>query len=210
MGRISTGVGLISGINSKDIIDQLIQLEQAPKTLLQSRKDKVTAQKDAYGGISTSLTDLQSIGRAFERPTTFTASDATSSDENVLTATTAAGAAVGSYQFQVARLVTAQQSVTGGFADPSAAVGSGPGALTIEMGGGNLNAQTELATLNGGAGVRRGLFRVTDRSGKSAVIDTTAAVTVADVVKRINTSLDISVRASVSGDRLVLTDGTGA
>src|SRR3954453_294580 len=155
MGRISTGIGLISGINSKDIIDQLIAIEQQPKTLLQSRKDKVSAQKDAYTGISTSLTDLRSIGRAFERPTTFTASDATSSDEDVLTATTAAGAAIGSsqfqgaglapppaagpaigsYQFQVARLVTAQQSITTGFADPSASVGSGPGSLTVEMGG---------------------------------------------------------------------------
>src|SRR3954452_2035612 len=183
MGRISTGVGLISGINSKDIIDQLIQLEQAPKTLLQSRKAKVDAQKDAYGGISTSLSDLPSIGRAVERPTTLTPSHATSSDEDVLPATTAAGAAIGSYQFQVARLVTAQQSITTGFADPSASVGSGPGALTVEMGGGNLSATPALATLNGVAGVRRGLFRVTDRSGKSAVIDTTAAITVDDVVK---------------------------
>ena len=211
MGRISTGIGLISGINSKDIIDQLIAIEQQPKTLLQSRKDKVSAQKDAYTGISTSLTDLQSIGRAFERPTTFTASDATSSDENVLTATTSAGAAD--------RVVPV----------PGRAAGHRPAErhrrLRRPERGRRLGAgqshdrdgrrrperpRPSWRTLNGGAGVRRGLFRITDRSGKSAVIDTTSAVTVDDVIKRINTSLDISVRASVSGDRLVLTDGTGA
>ena len=90
MGRISTSVGLISGINTTDIINQLIQLEQAPKTLLQSRKDKVSAQKDAYTSISTELTTLQGLGRTFERPTTFSASTAQSSDENVLTASTSA------------------------------------------------------------------------------------------------------------------------
>src|SRR4051812_40618643 len=207
MGRISTSVGLISGINTSDIIDQLIKLEQAPKTLLQNRKDKVTAQKDAYSGISTQLTTLQGLGRAFERPSTFAASTAQSSDDNVLTATTSAGASVGSFQFQVAGLVTAQQSVTGGFASADTALAAGN--LTIELGGGNLNAQTDLSQLNGGAGVRRGLFRITHRSGKTQGIDTSAAVTLDDVVKKINTSLDISVRASVKGDKLTLTDSTG-
>ena len=45
MGRISTGVGLVSGINSKDIIDQLIALESRPKDLLQARLDGVNQQK---------------------------------------------------------------------------------------------------------------------------------------------------------------------
>src|SRR5688500_14544339 len=78
------------------------------------------------------------------------------------------------------------------------------------MGGGNVNPATELSSLNGGAGVRRGSFRVTDRSGKSAVIDVSDAITVDDVVRKINTSLDVSVRAAVSGDKLVLTDASGA
>ena len=208
MGRITSGVGLISGINTTDIINQLISLEQAPKTQLQARKDTVSAQKDAYAGIITQLTDLQTAGKAFERPTTFTASKAESSDKNVLTATTGASAAVGSYQFQVARLVTSQQSVTAGFADTSATVGAGN--LTIELGGGDLGAATPLSQLNGGTGVRRGLFRITDRAGKTAVIDTTSAVTLDDVIRKINTSLDISVHAAAAGDKLVLTDTSGA
>src|SRR3954462_8976755 len=125
MGRISSSVRVISGIHTSDINQQLNQLEQAPKTLLQGRKDKVAAQKDAYSGISTQLTTLQGLGRAFERPSTFAASTAQSSDEGVLTATTSAGASVGSFQFQVARLVTAQQSVTGGFASADTALAAG-------------------------------------------------------------------------------------
>src|SRR4051794_30801887 len=105
MGRISSSVGLVSGINTGDIIDQLIKLEQAPKTPLQNRKDKDPPQEAAYSSISTQWTPLQGLGGAFERPSTFAASTAQSSDDNVLTATTSAGASVGSFQFQVARLV---------------------------------------------------------------------------------------------------------
>lgn len=205
---ISSSVGLVSGINSKDIIDQLMKLEERPKTLLQTRKDKLSLQREAYVAISGKLTSLTTSARTFQRPSTFTASTATSSDENVLTATTTAGAAVGSYQFQVARLVTSQQAVTAGYADPSSTVKAGT--ISIEMGGGNLNAQTPLSLLNGGAGISRGSFRITDRSGSSAVIDISAAVTLDDVIKKINTSLDIGVRASVDGDKIVLKDTTGA
>src|SRR4051794_23749951 len=98
MGTITSGVGLISGINSKDIIDQLMQIEERPKTLLQSRKDKLGAQRDAYSGISTVFPSPTPAPRASQRPSPSPAAPANSTDENVLTATTTAGAAVGSYQ----------------------------------------------------------------------------------------------------------------
>ena len=61
--------------------------------------------------------------------------------------------------------------------------------------GGELTSQSTLSQLNGGEGVRRGMFRITDRAGNTAVIDTTAAVSLDDVIKKINTSLDVSVKA---------------
>src|SRR5579884_3294066 len=210
MGTITSGIGLVSDLNSAQIIDQLMQIESQPKTLLQTRIDTNNAQKDAYNGLLTQLQQLQTVGQTLERPATFDATTAKSSDENTLTATTTAGAPVGSYQFQVAQLVSAQQSVSNGFTTPDAQLSAGT--LTIEMGGGNLNNATNLSDLNGGAGVSRGQFRITDSSGKTDVIDTSAAVTLDDVVKKINTSLDISVKASISGDHLVLNDlssGTG-
>ena len=207
MGRITSSVGLVSGINSADIIDQLMKLEERPKTLLQDRIETANEQKLAFTDISTRLTSLRITSSTFKRPSTFEGAATSSSNEDVLTATAANGAAIGSFQFQVARLVTSQQTVSKGFAATTAKMKAGT--ITIEQGGGELSSQTPLAQLNGGAGVRRGMFRITDKAGKSAVIDTTAAVTVDDVVKKINTSLDIGVRASVKGDQLVLTDQTG-
>lgn len=207
MGRISTGIGLVSGINSSDIIDQLMTLESQPVTILQTRVDSVNQQKLAFTDLQAQLTAIQIFGQSIEKPQTFDAASTTSSDDNVLTATASAGAAIGSFQFQVARLVTTQQAVSAGFTDATSKVGAGT--ITIEQGGGEVNSQTPLSALNGGQGIGRGLFRITDGSGHSAVIDTTAAVTVNDVIKKINTSLDISVRASISGDQIKLTDNSG-
>ncbi|MGB7160979.1 MAG: flagellar filament capping protein FliD [Tepidisphaeraceae bacterium] len=208
MGRISTDVGLVSGINKRDIIDQLMSLESRPKELLQDRIDQTNDRRLAYTDISTRLTSLRITGTKLKKPSTFESATAASSNEDVLTATAANGAAVGSFQFQVARLVTSQQTVSKGFADVTTQK-VGAGTLTIEQGGGELSSQTPLAQLNGGAGVRRGMFRITDRSGATSVIDVSAAVSMDDVIKKINTSLEVNVRATLDGDRVVLTDRTG-
>ena len=209
MGRISTGIGLVSNIDYRAIIDQLMTLESRPKDKLQTRIDEATQRKLAYTDLSTRLAGLKLTATTLKKPSSFQAANASSSNEDVLTATAANGAAVGNYQFNVARLVTTQQAVTGGFADFNTAK-VGAGTITIEQGGGELFTQTPLSQLNGGAGVRRGQFRITDRSGATAVIDTTAAVTIDDVVRQINTSLNVRVRATVDGDRLMLADLTGS
>lgn len=207
MAQITSSVGLVSGINTGAIIDSLMALSQAPVTLLQTQVNSFQAQQHAYSSLETQLTSLQLVGKSLELPATFLASTATSSDPNVLTATTTAGAPSGSYQFQVAQLVSAQQSVSNGFASTASPLQAGT--ITLGLGGGSLDAQTGLASLNGGAGVSSGQFRITDRSGKTDVIDTTGAVTLDDVVNKINTSLDISVQASIQNNHLVLTDSSG-
>lgn len=207
MGRISSSVGLISGINSRDIIDQLMSIESQPKTNLQARIDKTNEQKLAFTDLSTRLTSLRISSTTLKKPSTFTQATATSSDENVLTAVAGAGASVGSYTFQVARMVTSQQMVTRGFADSDKTT-VGAGTITLEMGGGDLNKEVSLTDLRGGQGVRRGVFRITDRTGKTANIDISAAVSLDDVVKKINTSLDIGVKAKIGNNGLELEDTT--
>ncbi|HWE92947.1 MAG TPA: flagellar filament capping protein FliD [Tepidisphaeraceae bacterium] len=207
MGTITSGIGLVSGIDTNSIITQLIALEQQPVTILQTRISTATAQKQAFTDLQTQLSTIQQIGQSLELPQTFAASAANSTDPNTLTATATAGAAVGSYQFQVARLVTSQQSISNGFASTNALVGAGN--ISITTGGGDLQSPTTLAQLNGGQGVQRGQFRITDGGGNSSVIDISSAVTLDDVVKKINTALDTSVRASIQGNHLVLNDTSG-
>ncbi len=208
MGTITTGIGLVSGLNSKDIIDQLMRLEGRKKDLVQARVDAISSQKTAYTEVSTRLVSMRISAQQFAKPSFFTAATATSSNEDVLTASASKGAAVGTYQFQVARLVQAQQMVSKGFSSADKAP-VGAGTLTIEVGGGEVTQENLLSDLRGGAGVSRGKIRVTDMTGKNAVIDLSDAVSLDDVVKKINTTVDINIRASVTNDRLVLTDQSG-
>jgi flagellar hook-associated protein 2 len=208
MAQISSGIGLISGINSADIINQLMSIEAQPVTNLQARINTLAQTKTAYQTIATGLTSLQTNAQALNTASTFQAADATSSDDSVVSATAATGATQGSYQLQVAQLVTTQQVISQGYEDfNNTKVGAGT--ITIGLGGGELTKDDQLADLNGGAGVSSGQFRITDRSGASTVIDTSSAVTLQDVVKKINTALDVQVHASLQGDKIVLDDTTG-
>lgn len=207
MGTITSSIGLVSGINTGQIIDELMKLESQPVQLIQTRISSVNTQMQAYADMGTELSSLHTLGLSLERPSNFHNSTATSSNPDVLNATTTVGATQGSYQFRVARVVSAQQSVSNGFTSADAPLQAGT--MTFDLGGGNLNAQTNLADLNGGAGVSRGLFRVTDRNGHSDVVDTSADITLDDVVAHINTALDVSVKASVQNNKLVLTDTSG-
>jgi flagellar hook-associated protein 2 len=208
VAQITSSIGLISGINTGQIIDELIAIDSEPVTLLNTEISSAQAVKTAYQDLETQLSSIQTVGNALALPQTFKSSTASSSDTSVLTATTGTDAAVGTYQFQVSRTVTTQQSISEGFADSSNAL-VGAGTITLEQGGGEASSETALSQLNGGAGVSRGQFRITDRSGNSATIDTSDAVTLDDVVNKINTALGISVHAAVTDHGLVLTDQTG-
>jgi flagellar hook-associated protein 2 len=208
MGTITSSVGLISGINTGQIIDELMSIESQPVELLQNQLDTTTARQEAFSTLSTSLGSLQTTAQALEKTSAFTAATATSSNNNVLTATAANGAAVGSYNLQVAQLVTTQQMISTGFTDSTNAK-VGAGTITIDMGASSLATQTPLSQLNGGAGIGRGQFRITDAAGNSEVINTTSDITVDDVLKQINTALDISVAATVQGNQIVLKDTSG-
>ncbi len=165
-------------------------------------------QQAAYQTIETSLNSLQQIGQSLALPQTFQNATTNSSNPTVLTATAGVGAAVGSYQFQVAQLVTTQQTISNGFANTTTAP-VGAGTITLEAGGGQAYSQTPLSQLNGGTGVAQGQFRITDRSGNSAVIDTSNDINLDDVVNQINNALGISVKASVTDQGLAITDESG-
>jgi flagellar hook-associated protein 2 len=208
MAQITSSIGLISGIDTGAIINELISLDAEPVTLLQSQIASATAQNQAYSTLETQINNIQSVGQSLALPQSFQSTVANSSDQNVLTASTSVGAAVGSYQLQVARLVTTQQTISQGYASATSLVGAGT--LTLEQGGGLLTSQTSLGNLNGGAGVTAGQIRITDRSGDSTVIDTSNDISLDDVVNQINTSQGINVHASIVDNHLVLQDQTGS
>lgn len=211
MGQITSGVGLVSGLNIASIIDQLISIEARPRTLLQSRNEVLRSQQVAFQDVNARLLALQNSASSFAGTSLFTGTNASTSNESVLTASSGIGAVPGTYSFIVNRLVAAQQSITRGFQDAtSTPVAPNGTTLTFDRGEARLDSQTRLSTLNGGEGINRGFIRITDRSGATSLVDLTSVVTVDDVVDKINQTTGVNVIAAVDGDALTITDASGA
>lgn len=208
MSGITTSTGIFSGINTGQLIDQLIQAESRPKILAQQRVNALQTQRAAFLDINSSLLALKTAAGSLRTNKVFQANRAASSDDTVLTATAANSATPGTYSLLVSRLVSTQQQISRGFADRTS-TGVGATGLTLEVGGGRLDSDTALATLNGGSGVARGRVKITDGSGASAIVDLSNAVTVGDVLGAINSAAGVSVAASVEGDSFKVKDTSG-
>ena len=205
MSGISSSVGLISGLNTADLISQLMAIESQPMELLQDRVDVISAERTAFMDLSARLLSLKNTIQGFAEAEFFQNFRATSSNTDVLTAVAGENATLGSFGFQVHSLVANHSLISQGFADADSTP-VGAGTITLEMGNGFLNPATDLELLNGGDGVRRGKIEITDLAGNSAKIDLTAVLSVEDVLEAINSQTAINVRAGVSGDRIVLED----
>lgn len=208
MGGISTSVGPFSGIDSGALIAQLLAVESRPKQLAQARIASLQAQRAAYLDVNSALLALKTSATTFRTDKIFRAAKAVSSNPDALTATAGTTAVPGVYQFTVARLVSTQQQLSRGFANRDL-TGVGLSQLAVEVGGGRLDAETLLSTLNGGQGVARGKIKVTDTDGAVATIDLSTAVTVDDVLSAINSNGTANVEAVVEGDRITVVDRAG-
>ncbi len=204
MSGITSSVGLISGIDTGGLIEQLLQIEARPRTLAQQRLVQLQTQQAAYLDINTRLSALRTASSTFRNDKVFSTSKATSSDDAVMTATASTSAQPGSYQFIVDRLVTTQQQLSKGFSDRDSSP-FGATSFTFESDKGRLDTDVGLADLNGGAGVRRGTFNLTDSTGATAEIDLSKSAKVSEVLEAIN-GAGIGVRADVVEDKIVLTD----
>jgi flagellar hook-associated protein 2 len=111
-----TFTGLSSGIDTTSIVNQLIAVESAPKTLLMNQQSITNLQNQDFSDISTKLYALKSASDALRDFTLYAGSPAaTSSDPTKLTATATSAAAASSYNVvvtNIARAAVSQQTAT--------------------------------------------------------------------------------------------------
>jgi len=207
MGTISSGTGLISGLDIESLVTQLMSIESRPKTLLEDRIETLTSQQTALTGLQAQIMALQVSMASFNKESVFQQKSVSSSNEDVLTATATKFAEAGSYQFRVKQLASNHQFVSRGYSSLRSSIGTGT--LSFEIGQGQVGKATELSFLNGQQGFQRGTLLITDRAGNSARIDLTTAQNMQDVLDKINTNGSASIQAAVSGDHLVITDLSG-
>jgi flagellar hook-associated protein 2 len=208
MGRITSNIGLISGLNLKEIVDGLIDIASVPRDNLEARTKDLQNQQLAIGGLSAKLLSIQfNIGK-LAGDTLYAAKKTTSSDVTALTATitNAASAVNSTYSFTPVRTAAAQQLVSQRFASKDSSFGAQ--SISFRTGG-FVDKGISLEQLNNGLGVRLGEVRITDKSGEDAVIDLRFATNIDEVLSAINSNTDINVTATVESDQIRLTDNTG-
>lgn len=126
MSTMSIG-GLASGLNTADIIAQMMALERRPRTLLDTKQTLIETRQSLLRDFQTKLravqtaaADLRSVGLWAQTQSV------TSTDDRKISATSSSGAGVGGYQIEVTQLANSSQR-TFAFTRPAAA-----GTVTID------------------------------------------------------------------------------
>jgi flagellar hook-associated protein 2 len=126
--------GLASGFDTTKIIESLLGFQQQRIDSFNARKAEVTTEQTSFKGIEAQLLTLQSSLRQLNRSanSVFDARVATSSNDEVITATAGSRAIASTYQLSVEQLATAQQIASQGFEGSTAQVATGE--ITFKVG----------------------------------------------------------------------------
>lgn len=208
MGTITTGVGLMSGIDTASLIESLLAIEARVKFPIQARLAQLATAKSALLDVNSRLLSLKTTASAFRLDRIFESVMVSSSNPDVLGVLATGNPRPGSYSMLVKQLSTSSQFLTRGFSSRDSAP-LGLDGISFELGNGRLRGDIELSELNGGAGIQRGTFSITDRTGSEAEIDVSLATSLDEVINEINSASSISIVASVEGDHLLLRDHSG-
>ncbi len=189
MATISS-IGIGSGLDIESVITQLVAVERAPVTKLQTEATSLQTKLSTYGKLQSGMAALRDAASALTRPSTWNATVGASSDTTSVAVTTSASTLPGSYSIEVQRLASVQSNATGVYASADALVGEGT--LHIELG-------------TWGAGQTS----FTPKAGATAVDITVGppAESLAQLRDKINASnsgVVASVLTDASGARLVL------
>lgn len=208
MSSLSISTGLISGLDYESLIKAYSINQQLVIDRMTARAEEFSIKKTGLEALEANLLTVNASITTLGNAVTFEQFSVSNSDESQLKISAAKTADPGSYSFQALQKSAAHQSLSRGFADATTQT-IGEGTLTISQGG-FLDDSTLLESLNDGAGIRRGNIRITDRSGSSAVIDLTRAISVDDVLEEINNNVDIAIDARVVDGKFVLEDTSGS
>ena len=139
MGMTSVD-GLVSGLDTTSIVNQLMALERRPVENLTARKATYDARVTAWDQIGAKIAALRTALEALDTASDLKSFKATSSNTNVLTVSAGSSAVPGPISFVVKELASAQQLMSKSFASPSAEVSATAATATITSGLARINA----------------------------------------------------------------------
>lgn len=185
----SVGVGT-SGLNVKDIITKMVELEKAPLTTLTAQKATINTKISAFGQMKSLVSTLSDAAGKLTSVTGWNAVTTTTSDSKFVTATAVGGTLPTTFNVEVQSLAKAQSTASAALLPVGGAVGAG----TLRL---------ELGKWSGSSFA----------AGTSAPVDITvsASDTLSDVASKINganAGVTASILSDASGERLLLRSKT--
>ncbi|MCZ7587049.1 MAG: flagellar filament capping protein FliD [Deltaproteobacteria bacterium] len=126
-----SGVGLASGINTDQLITQLLAIERRPITRIESKIKSRQNQLAFYQDLRSRLDTLRSAVSSIKSLTSFSSIEATTSDDDLVGISATGTAQTGSHTIKVAQLATNEITVSQGFDSNFAEIGTGTFRITV-------------------------------------------------------------------------------
>ncbi len=195
MAISSSGIG--SGLDVNGIVQQLMQVESRPLTLLSKKESSYQSKLSAYGALSSSLSSFQAAIGGLNNLSKFQQLGVTSSEATVASATASSTAAPGKYEIDVIHRAQAQSLASAGQNTTTAAIGAG-GSTTINF---------QFGTISGGTlsnGVYDGASFAQDAS------QSTGTVTIDSSNNSLQGIRDAINKAAIGVTATIVSDGSDA
>ena len=204
--------GLISGLDTKSIIEQLVALQASRVAKLQAKQADQTEKIALFQTLQANYLSVRTAASSLKSPSLFDQRSVSSSDTDILTATASATAAVGSHQLVVKQLAKKNQYVSNRFSDTNATT-LGSGTLTVTVGTGASAVSTDItidtsnntlegiaAAINGsGANVTAAIIKV---DSSSAPYQLTVTAKEGGAGNAVSISHTAGIKTSVTGEVL--------
>jgi len=123
--------GLATGMDTASIVSQLLELKRAPVYRMQGDKETYQGQISALGTLKEKLLALQTAAQGLDTANEFAALSATSSNEDLLQVTADSTAAPGNFDIEVVSLAVGQKSLSQGYDNDLADMGTGTYSFTV-------------------------------------------------------------------------------
>ncbi|MGD9976036.1 MAG: flagellar filament capping protein FliD [Desulfatirhabdiaceae bacterium] len=123
--------GLISGMDTDNIISQLIDLQKKPITKLQQQEAAYQVKLSSYGSLQGHLKDIKNAARNLDTSYDITSYAATSTDTSLMTVSAERNAQVGTYSVTVNSLAKVHKLTSGAFTTTEAV---GKGTINLQIG----------------------------------------------------------------------------
>lgn len=209
-----------------DLVGKLVQVEKASLNRLESRQNNYQNQLSEYGKLKNNISSFQTSMQELSSDSKFQVFTASSSDSDVLTATTSTEAITGRYLVNVNTLAQQHKIASAAFADPTTslgetgtikiAVGSDSFTLDIASGDDTLAAIKEaINSSNDNDYVKATLLNVDDGSGgtetrlvlTSLESGASNTVVVTDETGNVASTLNVSTEIDAAQDASITVDG---